>query len=234
MATTSAPHGEHAAHRSRLGLMASVALIASGVVLLPGCTGSSSPTVQDFAAAQTRSVAQFSRLDLAGSNNVTVEVGGRQSVVVHADSKVISHVTTRIVGGTLIVADTDDFTSKSPVSVKVSVPSLVALKLSGNGQISVSGIKAQRLTVTISGNGLLDASGSTAQLDVAVSGEGTARLNQLVAGNVRAVVTGSGTIEVTATASLDAAIPGDGAIIYSGDPPLVTTSVTGTGTVTRG
>jgi hypothetical protein len=32
----------------------------------------------------------------------------------------------------------------------------------------------------------------------------------------RAVVTGSGLIRVTATASLDAAVPGDGAIIYGG------------------
>ena len=51
---------------------------------------------------------------------------------------------------------------------------------------------------------------------------------------MHAVVTGSGLIQVTATASLDAAVPGDGAIIYSGNPPQVTTSVTGTGAVTRG
>ena len=178
-------------------------------------------------------MAQFSRLDLAGSNNVTVTVGGRQSVVVHADSKLINDVTTRVVDGTLTIANTGSFTATSPMSVEVSVPSLAALELSGSGQISVSGIKAQWLTVTISGNGLFYAIGSTAQLDVTISGEGTAQLNQLVADNVSALVTGSGLIEVTATASLVAVIPGDGAIIYGGNPPQVTTSVTGTGTVTR-
>jgi hypothetical protein len=50
----------------------------------------------------------------------------------------------------------------------------------------------------------------------------------------RAVVTGSGLIRVTATASLDAAVPGDGAIIYGGNPPHLTTSITGTGAVLRG
>ena len=87
--------------------------------------------------------------------------------------------------------------------------------------------------MTISGNGLLYAIGSTAQLDVTLSGEGTAQLDQLVADNVSALVTGTGLIEVTATASLFAVVPGDGAIIYGGNPPKVTTSVTGTGTVTR-
>ena len=51
---------------------------------------------------------------------------------------------------------------------------------------------------------------------------------------MQAVVTGSGLIQVIATTSLDASVPGTGAIIYSGNPPQVTTSVTGTGTVTRG
>jgi hypothetical protein len=233
MATTSTPHAEQAVHRRRLALMAGLALIATGVVMLSGCTGSGSSTSTVIQATQTRSVAQFSRLDLAGSNNVTVTVGGRQSVVVHADSKLINDVTTSVVDGTLTIANTSSFTATSPMSVEVSVPSLAALELSGSGQISVSGIKAQWLTVTISGNGLLYAIGSTAQLDITISGEGTAQLNQLVADNVSALVTGSGLIEVTATASLLAVIPGDGAVIYGGNPPQVTTSVTGTGTVTH-
>jgi hypothetical protein len=41
-------------------------------------------------------------------------------------------------------------------------------------------------------------------------------------------------IQVTATTSLDAAVPGTGAIIYSGNPSQVTTSITGTGTIARG
>jgi len=51
---------------------------------------------------------------------------------------------------------------------------------------------------------------------------------------VHALLTGSGLIQVTATTSLDAAVPGTGAIIYGGNPPQVSTSVTGTGTIMRG
>jgi hypothetical protein len=39
---------------------------------------------------------------------------------------------------------------------------------------------------------------------------------------------------VTATTSLDAAVPGTGAIIYGGSPSRVTTNVTGTGAITCG
>lgn len=241
MAITSAPHRSHrSAHHSQpiliAALIAALGLAAIGVALLVGGGGPSSPGVQGSGvpATQTRAVATFSGLDLAGSNTVTVVAGARQSVVVHADSNLIGRVTTNVVAGTLVIGTTGDFTTKTPMSVQVSVPSLTALTLSGSGQVSVTGIKAPRLTVTVPGSGLLYATGTVTQLEVILGGSGQAQLSQLIARDVHAVVSGSGLIQVTATTSLDAAIPGTGAIIYAGNPPQVITSVTGTGAVTRG
>jgi hypothetical protein len=246
MAITSAPHpsaphrNNHTAHRGQLALIAAVTaaviLAAIGIALLAHGGRSSSSGVQGsgVAVTQTRTVAGFSNLDLAGSNDVTVVLGVRQSVVVHADSNLISHVTTKVMAGTLVIADTGSFTTRTPMSVEVSVPSLTALNLSGSGQLSVTGINAPRLTVMVSGSGLLNAAGTATRLDVTLSGAGMAQLDQLTASEVHAVVTGSGLIRVIATESLDAAVPGTGAIVYSGNPPQVTSSVTGTGTVTPG
>jgi Putative auto-transporter adhesin, head GIN domain len=64
-----------------------------------------------------------------------------------------------------------------------------------------------------------------------VDGDGQAQLSQLAARDVHAVLAGSGLIQVNATTSLDAAVPGSGMIMYSGNPLHVTTSVTGSGTV---
>ena len=241
MAITSAPHdSDRTARHSQpaliVAVIAALALAAIGVALLVHNGGSSGSGVQGsgIAATQTRAVAAFSRLDLAGSNNVSVVVGARQSVVVHADSNLISRVTTQVVAGTLVIGNVGSFTTRTPMSVDVSVPSLTALSLSGSGRISVTGVKAPRLAVTVSGSGLLSAAGAVTRLDVTLSGSGQAQLDQLIASDVHAVVTGSGLIQVTATTSLDAAVPGTGAIMYGGDPPQVTTSVTGTGAVTRG
>ena len=160
-------------------------------------------------------------------------MGKPQSVVVHADSNQINHVTTEVAAGTLVIGDTGSVTASGPVSVDVSVPSLTALSLSGSGQISATGISTPQLTVTISGSGQLSAAGTATRLDVTINGSGKAQLGQLTARDVHAVISGSGLIQVTATASLDAAVPGSGTIIYSGNPPQVITSVTGSGTVTR-
>ena len=239
MAITTAPDrsGHTARHRQPIViavLVAVLALAVIGVVVLV-LGGSSIYGVQGsgVAVTQTRTVASFTGLDLAGSNNVTVIVGGPQSVAVHADSNLLNHVTTRVVAGTLVIGDTGRFTTRTPMSVDVSVPSLTALNLSGDGQISVTGINAAQLTVTVSGSGLLSAAGTVTRLDVTLNGHGKAQLSQLTASNVHAVVSGTGLIQVTATTSLNAAVPGTGEIIYTGNPPQVTTSITGTGTITR-
>jgi len=185
-------------------------------------------------ATQSRALARFSRLDLAGSTTVTVVAGARQSVVVRADSNLIRRVTTRVADGTLIIGTTGSFTTRTPMSVQVRVPSLRAVALSGSGVISVSGIEAPRLTVTLPGSGTLYLSGTATQLDVTLGGSGLAQLSNLTARDARAVVAGSGLIRVTATASLNAIVSGTGAIIYGGNPLQVTRNITGAGAVTPG
>lgn len=241
MAITSAPtpqrSGRPAQHLQPTLIVSVIAVLVLGAIgvalALRGGGSSSGSGIQGsgVAATQTRAVPSFTGLDLAGSNEVTVVVGAPRSVVVHADTNLISHVTTRVVDGTLVIADVGNYTSHTSMSVDVSVPSLTALNLSGDGQISVTGISGPQLTVIVSGSGQLSAAGTATRLDVTLSGDGRAALSQLSARDVHAVLTGSGLIQVTAVSSLNAAVPGTGLIMYTGNPSQVVTSVTGTGTI---
>lgn len=217
-----------------------VLLVSTGLLLLVETDvfrGSSSSSGQGsgVAASQPRDVAAFNGIDLAGSNIVTVRVGGTQSVVVHGDDNLLNRVTTKVQDGSLVIGNTPgNLTSVTPMSVEVIVPSLDSLSLSGSGVIAVTGVDTPALKATLSGSGVLRASGTAARLDIELPGSGDAQLDQLVARDVHAVVRGSGRILVTATASLNGSVPGSGAIIYSGNPADVTTSVTGSGAVVRG
>jgi hypothetical protein len=247
MAISSPPRrGNQVVPRRQHGLVAALVLalvlalafvlvlaVLVAVLLARGESRGSGLQGSGVAATQSRALPRFSGIDLTGSNSVTVDVGGRQSVVVHADSNLIRHVTTRVVAGTLVIGTTGSFTTRSPMRVDVSLPALGGVRLSGSGEISLSGIDEPRLTVTLSGSGALYASGSATQLDVNLSGSGLAQLDNLVARDVDAVVAGSGLIRVTATTALTAAVPGTGAIIYGGNPQVIS-SVTGTGSVTHG
>jgi hypothetical protein len=184
-------------------------------------------------ATQARDVAPFNSVELAGSNNVVIRVGEEHSIVVKADDNLLDRVTTEVQSGKLVIANTrGSFATKTPMSVEVNVPTVTALTLTGSGNIVVDGIETESLKVTLPGSGTLTGSGTATQLEVTVSGSGTVQFTRLVANDVRAIVSGSGSILITATKSLDASVSGSGAILYAGDPQDVTKSVTGTGAIT--
>jgi hypothetical protein len=243
---TVAPTSVHAGrgqHRSRWVLVAILAFLLGGLTVallyhfdvFGGSSSSSSPTSEGSGvpATQARDVAAFNSVELAGSNNVVIRVGEKQSVVVRADDNLIDRVTTEVQSGKLVIANTPgSFTTKSPMSVEVDVPTLTALTLTGSGNIVVDGIAAETLEVTLPGSGTLTGSGSATRLDVTVGGSGTVQFTRLVANDVRAVLSGSGSIFITATKTLDASVSGSGSILYAGNPQDVTKRVSGSGAIT--
>lgn len=201
------------------------ALLAIGVLLLAAILadrlffGSSSDpagTGSGHAATQARTVAPFTAVELAGANNVVMRVGEKQSVVVHADDNLLGRVTTRVRSGTLVIASTPgSLNARTPMYVTVTVPTLHALRLTGAGNISASGIDTPKLAVVLAGSGNIDAKGVAAR-------------------DATATLRGSGMIMLTATRSLTAELSGTGSIFYGGSPAAVHPTITGTGTITPG
>lgn len=235
-------HSGGTGHPLRWILLAILAFLLGGLTVgllyhydVVGSTSSGTTQGSGVAATQTRDVPSFDSVELAGSNNVAIRVGGTQSVVVRADDNLLGRVTTKVRSGRLVIANTrGSFSTKTPMSVEVTVPKLEALTLSGSGNIVVDGVAAESFRATLPGSGTLTGSGSATRLDVIVGGSGTVRFADLVAKHARAVVSGSGSIFVTATESLDASVSGSGAILYAGNPQSVTKSVTGSGAITAG
>jgi len=229
MATVPTPApGDHARRRQLVIALAAVAAAAGAGVVLSGHHGSTSPSMpgttrgSGVAAVQTRSLPPFDAVDLAGSNVVTVTVGGRQAVVVHADDNLLGHVKTAVRGRTLVIDDVGSFDAKSPMHVDVTVPALDAVSLGGSGTVDVAGLGARRLAVRVGGSGRLVAAGTVQQLDARLSGSGDVELQALTARDATAVVSGTGSIRVLATNSLHATVSGT---------PRVVTAVTGTGAI---
>jgi hypothetical protein len=183
-------------------------------------------------ASQARELAPFEAVELAGSNEVTIRVGGEQSVVVHADDNLLDRVTTRVGDGKLVIGNEGGgFTTRNPIRVDVVVPAVDELALSGSGTIDAEGIDVDELRVVLSGSGVVSASGRTRRVEVKLNGSGDAKLQGLVAEEAHAKLSGSGRIAVNATESIDASVPGTGSIEYSGNPPQVRKSVDGVGSV---
>lgn len=230
-------------HHALAAAIAALALAVGGLAVVlaaehdvfSSSSGSSTVHGSGVAATQTRKVAPFTGVELSGSNVVEIHVDGGHSVVVHADDNLLNRVTTTVRHGRLVVGNVPgSFQTKSPMDVEIHTRTLGTLSLTGSGVLSAVGVDAPSLTVTLAGSGVLRASGTVHRLQVGLNGSGDAQLAELVARDVRAVVSGSGRILTTATESLDASIPGSGAVIYMGNPAHVSSSTTGSGAVIRG
>jgi Putative auto-transporter adhesin, head GIN domain len=233
-----APTPLHGPHRLAwtIGLVALA--VAVGFLLgrldVFGGSSSSSGTVEGsgVSASQTRALPPFSGVELAGSSVVAITVGGTQSVVVHADDNLIDRVTTRVSDGRLVIGTRGSFKTNASMRVDVTVSKLNLLELSGSGVVDAEKVRAQAFTVALPGSGVVRANGSVERLDISLPGSGDAQLDGLAARDVKADLPGSGRILVQATRSLDAGVSGSGSIVYTGNPPHVTTSVTGSGAIT--
>jgi putative autotransporter adhesin-like protein len=214
-----------------LWLLAGIVLGAGIALAVSADHSREIPRGSGVVAEQARHVPPFRGLDLAGSNIVAVRVGGRRSVVVRGDDNLLAKVTTTVRSGRLVIDTLGSFSTRAPMRVLVTTPSLDRLALSGSGIVTAAGVRAKTFAVTLAGSGVLRAGGSADRLVATLSGSGLADLGGLVAREARAVAAGSGRIDVTVTRTLRASVPGTGAIFYGGDPDHVSTSVSGTGAI---
>jgi hypothetical protein len=240
MSTAHSPvrrHEPSPRHQRALAILAVLLFAAFFIILLVdriffNSSGTHAGTGSGVAATQARSLPPFTGIVLAGENNVIVHVGSNQSVIVHADSNLLKRVTTRVRSRSLVIGTTPgNLSARSQMFVEVGLPSLDALVLRGAGNIDVTGIDSRSLAVVLPGSGAIKATGTATRLDVTIVGSGTALLSGLTAQDAKAAISGSGSIMLSATRNLRATVAGTGSIIYGGNPPDVTSRVTGTGTI---
>ena len=197
----------------------------SGCGLGPGVRGSG------VAKTETREVDAFTRVEGAGSADIAIETGARQSVVVETDDNILPLIDTTVKGDKLVITSHGTYSTRLGVKITIVVPVLDEARISGSGNITASGVSGKGFAAHISGSGNIRVSGSTDSLTASIAGSGSIDASKLPAGAADVQVTGSGNIKVVATQSLHAEITGSGDVRYGGNPARIQKRVTGSGNV---
>jgi hypothetical protein len=217
--------------------MRPVTAVLALLLLTTGCADDERIEVQGSGSVitETRVVAQFDEISIAGFGEVTLEVGPGPSLIVEAEDNVMPHLVTDVAGGTLEITSKENVSFQNVLEPRytVTIPSLTAVSIAGSGGVTASGLGGESFEVSISGSGDVIPSGSVASLAVTISGSGTFLGDDLIVEDAEVSISGSGTIVVHAVTTLDASIAGSGTIAYLGDPVL-TQSVSGSGTIIGG
>jgi hypothetical protein len=183
---------------------------------------------------ETREVGGFTKVELSGSGELTIEKTGTESLSVSAEDNLLPQLTSDVSGDTLTLGtkpNTSILPTK-PITYSLTVKDLTGIAMSGSGSVRVSDLTTNSLTTKISGSGTITASGAVNDQDVDISGSGHYQAEQMTSKAVKAQISGSGTASVLATDLLDVKIGGSGTLTYSGNPQ-VTQEISGSGKLIR-
>ena len=204
---------------------------------------------------QQRALPHFDAIALGISGDVEVRLGNTESVTVETDDNIAPLIETVVEDGTLRIRTTNHNGNIAPTRLHLVVQAKNVTGLSvggsgsinavtlhgpamrfdvgGSGSINVDQLDSRSVSVQLGGSGNLRVGGNAADLNVAIGGSGNVQAGQLRADTVQVSIGGSGEAEVWARQALAVSIGGSGDVRYRGDPPQLSKSVHGSGSVSR-
>jgi hypothetical protein len=209
-----------------------VVLAMLTVMLLAACSitrGSGQIT------SESRQVSGFSKVELSGSGELTIEQTGTESLTISAEENLLPKLTSEVSGDTLVLRSTSNakIIPTQPIKYSLTVKDLSGLAVSGSGSVTMSKLATVALSTNISGSGAVTASGTADQQDLKISGSGRYQAEQLTSKTVKVDMSGSGVASVHASDALDLHMSGSGTLTYTGDPKQVTQQISGSGKVIK-
>jgi putative autotransporter adhesin-like protein len=173
-------------------------------------------------ATESRAVSGFSKIDLSGGGELTIQKTGTESLSISAEDNLLPRLTSEVSNDTLILGTKPNTTilPQQQITYTVTVKDLTGVAVSGSGNIRVPDLTTTALSISISGSGTITVNGTVEDQDLEISGSGGYEAAQLTSKTVKADISGSGTANVMATNVLDVEISGSGTVTYSGNPQI--------------
>ena len=119
------------------------------------------------------------------------------------------------------------------VKIRVYTSDLIELRNSGAASISMDSLDTDRLEIVNSGVGSINISGIADDVKIINSGVGSINAEKLKALNVKASVSGVGSITCYASEHIEGRVSGVGSLKYAGNPKKKDNKRSGVGSITE-
>lgn len=181
----------------------------------------------------TRPVTSFTGVTIDLGADVSITIGDSFLVEITADDNLLEKISTRVRAEELVIDMRGSFSTNQVITIRIVMPSIEDLQLSGSGACTVSELKGERLDIDLDGSAEVELSGSLRQLVVEIDGSGTVDAERVETIEADVEVNGSGDIIVNVEDRLDASIAGSGSITYTGSPRVFNRDISGSGSIRR-
>ena len=232
-------------------------LLAATLALTAACTAGAQGNA-DSGARTSRNfqVGAFDKINLVGSPDVVVAVGGQPSVRAEGDAADLERLEIVVVDNELRISmrPGTSWGSHHGITVHVTVPSLQAAAIRGSGDINIDQVQGQAFAATVDGSGDLDvrqlrvagsasfnitgsggirAAGAAPRANASLNGSGDLSLAGFEIGDATVSLVGSGDVALRATGTAAVQLTGSGGVTVAGGARC-TIAKTGSGDVSCG
>ena len=180
---------------------------------------------------EKKEVPAFKAIETGGAFDVEITCQKPQSVEIEADDNLLPLLETDVSDGVLHVGMKQNYHSQKLISVRIAVPDLNRITISGAGTARVTGVKNENFVINSTGAAKIEAKGETKAVEIRNSGAGLIDAHELRSSKAEVNLSGAGQAEVYASEQLDVTISGVGRVTYAGQPKVINKNISGIGTV---
>lgn len=221
--------------------MKKIGLAVFGLAMLVGlfsamnCSPGNISGVQGSGTAKSekREVSGFKQVAAGGA--ITLEIVAQKdfSVEVQADDNLLALIKTEVSGDTLKISSEERISPKTKILVKISMPELNSLDVSGASGAAVSNVKTDMLKLEASGASKIKIDGQANRLESNASGASGIDAEGLKVENADIEASGASNTTVSAINELKADASGASTIYYTGEPKSISPKTSGASSVKK-
>jgi hypothetical protein len=223
----------------KFGLFIFIAALSIGIVSALNCSvgnfggaiGFDSIKGSGNVKSEKRTVSGFNKVRAGGAVKVEIIAQKEFSVEVEADDNLLPYIKTEVDGGNLKIYSEGRIKTQNQIRVRISMPELTGLDISGASSGMVSNVKAESLDLEASGASKISIDGEVENLVVEASGASTIDAENLRTQEAVADASGASKVIVSPSAKLKAEASGASTVYYTGEPQSIDKNSSGASSV---
>lgn len=181
--------------------------------------------------SEPRNVSGFTKVEAGGALNIELVAQKDFVVVIEADDNLLQNIKTEVSGDTLKIYTEGKISMQNKASVKISMPEVKGLTISGASTASVSNVKTVGLDLEASGASKIIVDGVAEDLTAEASGASGIDAEALNVEYATVEATGASSATVSVANDLKANASGASSIYYTGEPKNVVPKSSGASSV---
>lgn len=209
-------------------------IAAMVVAIASGCHHRMRSGVVGSGKKQTekRDIAAFTSITTEGAFEIEVVAQKPVSLEIEGDDNILPLISTEVSNNVLHIKNVRNYSVNDSIILRLTVPTLEGLSVSGAGKISISGVKGDKFEIDSNGAPSIEVSGETNLIDIDTNGAGKIDAHKLKAAKGVVDSKGVSKVEVYANDELDVTVSGPSQVIYQG-AAKVTKTIHGPGSVEK-